>query len=73
MNMRAKCANEKCDFKGIERSVFVGQALGYGAANDRVKCAGCGDLMTTTKTAAARPRVKSRGKSRRNLRPSCRH
>jgi hypothetical protein len=73
MNLRARCANEKCDFKGIERSVFVGQALGYGVANDRVKCPGCGGLMATTKTAATRPRVKSRRKSRRDLRPSGRH
>jgi hypothetical protein len=73
MNLRAKCANNKCAFKGVERSVFVGQALGYGVANDRVKCPGCGDLMATTKTAAVRPRVKSRRKSRRDLSLSGRH
>jgi hypothetical protein len=73
MNIRAKCANEDCEFKGVERSVFVGQALGYGSANDRVKCPGCGCLMTTTKTATVRSRVKSRRKSRRDLRLSSRY
>lgn len=70
MNMRATCTNEKCEFKGIERSVSVGQILGYGTANDRVKCPGCGSLMTITKTAAVRARVKSRRKSPGDLRPS---
>jgi len=73
MNMRAKCANEKCEFRGIERSVLIGEALGYGAANDRVKCPGCGSLMATTKTIAVRARVKGRRKSPRDLRPSGRH
>ena len=70
MNIRAKCTNEKCEFKGIERSVLIGQTLGYGAANDRVKCPGCGSLMATTETAAVRARVESRRKSRGDLRPS---
>jgi ribosomal protein S27E len=67
MNLRAKCTNEKCEFKGIERSNIIGQVLHYGAANDRVKCPGCGSLMTTTKTEDVRSRAQGRGKSPRNL------
>jgi|GEM_PF-2522686 hypothetical protein len=70
MNMRAKCTNEKCEFNGIERSVPIGQILGYGTANDSVKCPGCGSIMTTTKTAAIRTRDKNRRKSRGDTRPS---
>jgi len=76
MDMLAKCTNEKCEFKGIERSVPIGQILGYGTANERVKCPGCDSLMVPTKTVAVRARVKSMRKSRRDLkplRPSGRH
>jgi hypothetical protein len=38
MNVRAKCVNPECEANGIEKSVVIGQVLGYGAANDRVKC-----------------------------------
>jgi len=51
MNERAKCVNEKCSAFGIEKSVPVGQMLGYGAANDRVRCPTCGELMRTTRTS----------------------
>jgi hypothetical protein len=69
MDMRAKCANEKCEFNGIERSVPIGQILGYGTANGRVECPGCGSLMVATKTVAVRARVKSRRRSPRDLKP----
>jgi len=45
MNVSAKCVNAECAVFGIEKSVFVGQLIGYGAPNDRVKCASCGDLL----------------------------
>jgi predicted RNA-binding Zn-ribbon protein involved in translation (DUF1610 family) len=50
MNIRAKCVNVKCPAYGIEKSVAVGQMLGYGAKNDRVKCPSCGELMRTTES-----------------------
>ncbi len=50
MNTKAKCSNRECSAFGIEKSVFVGQMLGYGAHNDPVTCSLCGNLMTTTAT-----------------------
>jgi predicted RNA-binding Zn-ribbon protein involved in translation (DUF1610 family) len=50
MNIRAKCVNAKCPAYGIEKSVAVGQMLGYGTKNDRVKCPSCGELMQTTES-----------------------
>jgi hypothetical protein len=50
MNLRAKCVNTKCPAYGLQKSVAVGQMLGYGAKNDRVKCPACGELMQTTQS-----------------------
>jgi hypothetical protein len=50
MNIRAECSNPKCTACGVEKSVAVGQMLGYGARNDRVTCPICGELMKTTET-----------------------
>jgi hypothetical protein len=50
MNIRAACSNPECSACGIEKSVMVGQMLGYGVENDRVKCPSCGELMKTTET-----------------------
>jgi hypothetical protein len=65
MNIRAKCSNEKCSTFDIEKSVTVGQMLGYGAPNDRVACPICGGLMTTTQTinTSAKGRT-SKGRSK---------
>jgi hypothetical protein len=52
MNIRAKCVNKECTAYDNEKSVLVGQLLGYGAPNDRVLCPLCGGLMKTTKTEA---------------------
>jgi len=41
MNVPAKCVNPECEANGIEKSVVIGQVLGYGAANDRVKLSRC--------------------------------
>lgn len=67
MDMLAKCTAEKCKFKGVEKSVPIGQILGYGTANERVKCPGCGNLMTVTKTVVVRARAMRRRKSPREL------
>jgi len=67
MNLRAKCTNEKCKSYGIDKSVIAGQSLGFGASNDRVKCASCGELMKTTKSMSAPPRAKARTKSQRTI------
>ena len=56
MNVRAKCVNPECEANGIEKSVVIGQVLGYGAANDRVKCPIFGELMQTTQTSAGDPK-----------------
>ena len=50
MNLRAICVNRNCPALGIQKSVMVGQLSGYGAANDRVICPACGQLMRTTKS-----------------------
>jgi hypothetical protein len=50
MNIYAKCANPKCSEFGFEKSVAVGQLLGFGVPKDRVKCPVCHEPMTTTKT-----------------------
>jgi hypothetical protein len=50
MNLRAKCVSTKCPAYGLEKSVAVGQMLGYGAKNDRVNCPACGELMQTTQS-----------------------
>ena len=50
MNIKAKCPNSKCSNYGVEKSVVVGQMLGYGAPHDRVTCPACGTLMRTTET-----------------------
>jgi hypothetical protein len=50
MNLKAKCVNPKCPNNGYEKSVVVGQLLGYGAPNDRIKCPACGELMRTTRS-----------------------
>lgn len=52
MNIRAKCINKACAAYEKEKSVFVGQLLGYGAPNERVICSVCGSLMKTTQTSA---------------------
>jgi len=65
MNIRAKCSNAQCAGFGVEKSVVVGQLLGYGAANDRVTCPSCGQLMTTTETmnvSSRRQNSRSRGR-----------
>jgi hypothetical protein len=51
MNIKAECRNPKCGEYEKPKSVLVEQLLGHGAANDRVKCLVCGELMTTTETA----------------------
>ncbi len=61
MNVRAMCSNSECTAFGVEKSVAVGTVMGYGAPNDRVKCATCGGLMTTTKSINTSS--KGRGKS----------
>jgi len=61
MNIRAKCSNSECAAYGLEKSVTVGTVMGYGAPNDRVKCATCGGLMTTIKSINTS--AKGRGKS----------
>lgn len=71
MNLRAKCVNEECPAYDKEESVFVGQFLGLGAPNDRMKCASCGQLMKTTQSintssirrSPARPSGRSSGRS----------
>ena len=50
MNLRAMCVNESCPSFGIQKSVMVGQFSGYGAANDRVICPACGQLMRTIRS-----------------------
>jgi len=67
MNLRAECTNGKCKSYGVEKSVLAGQSLGFGASNDRVKCASCGELMKTTKSMSAPPRAKARRKSQRTM------
>jgi len=32
MNIRAECSNPKCTACGVEKSIAVGQMLGYGAS-----------------------------------------
>ena len=49
MNIRAKSVNMKCAAFDVEKSVFVGQLMGFGAPNERMKCPACGELMKTTK------------------------
>jgi hypothetical protein len=61
MNIRAECSNRDCSAYGIEKSVMVGQMLGYGAANGRVRCPSCGELMKTTQTLNTS--LKGRGKN----------
>jgi len=68
MNIRAKCVNKDCKAYNIEKSVFVGTLLGFGAKNERVKCPSCGKLMRTTKSVAVTPR----GASGRSLTEHCR-
>jgi hypothetical protein len=58
--------NRDCPTFGIEKAVAIGQALGYGAPNDRVRCQSCGTLMTTTETlntSLKRRSTKGRSKS----------
>jgi hypothetical protein len=62
MNLRAKCLNRACPAFGMEKSVMIGQFAGYGAPNDRVVCAACGQLMRTTKSINV-----SKGKGVRKL------
>jgi hypothetical protein len=77
MNVVAKCPNPKCSEFGAEKSVVVGQLLGYGAPKDRVKCPSCGELMTTTKTEPSlrlqyrprAPRTSDTRNERRKKRP----
>ena len=52
MNIRAKCINQECAAFDKEKSVAVGQLLGYSAPNDGVICPLCGSLMKTTRTSA---------------------
>jgi hypothetical protein len=66
MNIGAKCASEGCSAFNIEKSMAVGQILGYGAPNDRVTCFFWGGLMTSTQTlntSAKRRTGKGRSKS----------
>jgi hypothetical protein len=67
MNIRGKCPNRDCATFGIEKSVFVGQFLGFGVANDRVNCPSCGSLMKTT--ATLNTTLRSRGQLRSRKRP----
>jgi hypothetical protein len=67
MNVKAECRNPRCSASGIVKSVVVGQMLGYGAPNDRVKCPSCGELMSTTETINTSS--KGRGKSPRGRKP----
>jgi hypothetical protein len=60
MNIRAKCSNRECSGFGVEKSVTVGQMLGYGAAHGRVTCPCCGNLMTTTETINASSKNRSK-------------
>ncbi len=68
MNIRAKCVNEKCASFGTEKSVFVGQLMGFGASNDRVKCPSCGELMKATESinTSKTRRAPARDTSRRS-------
>jgi len=68
VNISAKCSNPKCASFGVEKSVVVGQLLRYGAANDRVTCPTCGELMTTTETknvSSRRQNYRSSGRGSR--------
>jgi hypothetical protein len=56
MDVRAECVNPRCKAQGIEKLVAIGQVLGYGAANDHVKCPTCDELMRTTQTSAGDPK-----------------
>jgi len=71
MNIRAKCSNPKCSAAEVVKSVAVGQMLGYGAPNDRVRCPLCGELMTTTESIDTSS--KGRGKDLRPKRNSKRY
>jgi hypothetical protein len=69
MNLRARCVNKNCSAFSIEKSVIVGQMLGFGAANDRVKCPACGQLMRTTRSInVSEKRTSKRTPSRRYIR-----
>ena len=61
MNIKAECQNPTCSAYRIEKSVAVGQMLGYGAPNDRVTCPACGTVMKTTETVNTSS--KGRGKA----------
>lgn len=52
MNIKAKCINKECKAYNVEKSVAIGQLLGYGAPNDRMICPQCGALLKTTQTEA---------------------
>jgi len=77
MNVRAKCVNPKSPEFGFGKSVAVGQLLGYGAPNDRVKCPSCLEPMTATKTEPSlrlqyrprAPRTSNTRTERRKKRP----
>ena len=61
MNLRAKCINQKCKAFGVEKSVLIGQLSGFGAPNERVLCALCGELMQTTKSINASEKARGKG------------
>jgi hypothetical protein len=62
MNTKASCSNPACPRFGVQKSVALGRAVGYAAANDRITCPSCGNLMTTTETVNTS--LKRPGKSR---------
>jgi hypothetical protein len=67
MNMKAKCVKVGCPAFGISKSVSWGQAIGFGAPNDRIVCNVCGELMQTTESinaSAKGPSGKATPKSR---------
>jgi hypothetical protein len=72
MNIKAECPNPKCSNYGIEKSVAVGQMMGYGAPNDRVNCPACGTLMKITETlntsSKGRGKTLGRGLERKAIR-----
>jgi hypothetical protein len=50
MNVQGKCNTAGCKYFGKEQLFSLGMFAGYGAGNDRVRCPGCGALVTVTQT-----------------------
>ena len=65
MNIRAECRNQQCPNYRLEKSVVVGELLGYGAPNGRIACPKCGELMSTTETENVSTRRKDTSRTRR--------